>query len=290
LAFTKRLKDKAWAQLGTSGSGNHFVELGELTVLAPVLGLETGTYLALLSHSGSRGTGGDVATHYSRLAQETHAELPKDLAHLAWLDLDSEAGQEYWAAMELMGRYAAASHELIHRHVREAIGCRLLADLENHHNFAWREEHIVDGATRTLIVHRKGATPAGHGVLGIIPGSMGTPGYLVRGLGEPSSLCSASRPPTSRPPTSRPPTSRPPTSRPPTSRRWTLLALAAPRAPARSRTATAPARAWRRAQAGSGASVPPPLRWQTTPATASTTTAMASSTTARVRESAPVAT
>ncbi|MBI5479117.1 MAG: RtcB family protein [Deltaproteobacteria bacterium] len=190
---TRHQKQKAWSQLGTSGSGNHFVEYGVLTVLTPVLGLEPGTYLALLSHSGSRGTGGDVATHYSHLAQDLHPELPRELGHLAWLDLGSEAGQEYWAAMELMGRYAAANHALIHQHIRQALGCELLADLENHHNFAWREEHEApDGTRRTLIVHRKGATPAGRGVLGIIPGSMGTPGYVVRGLGEARSLDSAS--------------------------------------------------------------------------------------------------
>jgi tRNA-splicing ligase RtcB len=190
---TRRDKDKAWAQLGTSGSGNHFVELGELTVLEEVLGLGPGTYLALLSHSGSRGTGGDVAGHYSRLARELHPELPRELGHLAWLDLASAAGQEYWAAMELMGRYAAANHALIHRHVRAALGAELRADLENHHNFAWREVHVAPGgAARPVIVHRKGATPAGVGVLGIIPGSMGTPGYVVRGRGEPASLMSAS--------------------------------------------------------------------------------------------------
>jgi tRNA-splicing ligase RtcB len=185
---TQRLKGKAWAQLGTSGSGNHFVEFGELTVMGEVLGLAPGTYLALLSHSGSRGTGGEVATYYSRLAQELHPELPKELAPLAWLDLASEAGAEYWAAMELMGRYAAANHALIHRHVRDALGAELRAELETHHNFAWREVH----GGRSVVVHRKGATPAGAGVLGMIPGSMGTPGYVVRGRGEPSSLCSAS--------------------------------------------------------------------------------------------------
>ena len=189
---TERLKDKAWAQLGTSGSGNHFVEFGVLTVMEPGLPVPPGPYLALLSHSGSRGTGGQVATHYSHLAQKLHPELPRELSHLAWLDLDTEPGQEYWAAMELMGRYAAANHELIHRHVRAALGVELLADLENHHNFAWKEVHQApDGSRREMIVHRKGATPAGLGVLGIIPGSMGTPGYVVRGRGEPSSLNSA---------------------------------------------------------------------------------------------------
>jgi tRNA-splicing ligase RtcB len=189
---TRRLKDKAWAQLGTSGSGNHFVEYGVLTVMREGVGLPPGEYLALLSHSGSRGTGGEIATHYSRLATQLHPELAKDLQHLAWLDLDRGPGQEYWAAMELMGRYAAANHELIHRHVRQALGVEALADIENHHNFAWRETHVMpDGQRREVIVHRKGATPAGRGVIGIIPGSMGAPGYVVRGLGEPASLNSA---------------------------------------------------------------------------------------------------
>jgi tRNA-splicing ligase RtcB (3'-phosphate/5'-hydroxy nucleic acid ligase) len=189
---TARMKDRAWSQLGTSGSGNHFVEFGQLTILDGAAGLERGTYLALLSHSGSRGTGAQVAQHYSRLARELHPELPKQLAHLAWLDLSTEAGQEYWAAMELMGRYAAANHHLIHAHIARALAADVLLDLENHHNFAWRERHrLADGQVADLIVHRKGATPAGAGVLGIIPGSMATPGYVVRGKGVASSLNSA---------------------------------------------------------------------------------------------------
>jgi len=189
---TRRLKDKAWAQLGTSGSGNHFVEYGVLDVMEEGLGVPPGKYLALLSHSGSRGTGSQIATHYSRLAQKLHRELPRELAQLAWLDLDSEPGQEYWAAMELMGRYAAANHELIHHNVLEALGAEALAGVENHHNFAWKEIHETpDGRRRRVIVHRKGATPAGPGALGIIPGSMGTPGFVVRGRGEKASLSSA---------------------------------------------------------------------------------------------------
>jgi tRNA-splicing ligase RtcB len=185
---TKRLKDKAWKQLGTSGSGNHFVEFGILSLDQDDLGLKAGEHLALLSHSGSRGTGNLVANHYSSLAKDLHLELPQELAHLAWLNLDTQEGQEYWQSMELMGRYAAANHELIHRHVAQNLGAEVLLDLENHHNFAWREEH--DG--REVVVHRKGATPAGSGVLGIIPGSMGTSGYVVRGKGQPDSLNSAS--------------------------------------------------------------------------------------------------
>ena len=189
---TAQLKDKAWSQLGTSGSGNHFVEFGRLVVGDDAVGLPTGEYLALLSHSGSRGSGAHIAQHFSRLARERHRELPSELGHLAWLDLASDEGQEYWHAMELMGRYAAANHEVIHRHIARALGVEVRLDLENHHNFAWRERHCLpDGSEREVIVHRKGATPAGHGVLGIIPGSMGAPGYIVRGKGSAASLRSA---------------------------------------------------------------------------------------------------
>jgi tRNA-splicing ligase RtcB len=190
-ALTQRLKDKARLQLGTSGSGNHFVEFGILTIEdgpARDLGLPAaGTYLALLSHSGSRGTGAKIADYYSRLAMRLQPQLPKQMGRLAWLDLDSEPGQEYWAAMTLMGAYAAANHAVIHRAIAKHLGAEVLLDLENHHNFAWREKH--DG--RDVIVHRKGATPAQRGVLGIIPGSMAAPGYIVRGRGSVPALDSA---------------------------------------------------------------------------------------------------
>lgn len=185
---TKRLFDKARHQLGSSGSGNHFVEWGYFTLEQTELGLPPGRYLALLSHSGSRGAGAMTANYYSKLAMELHPELPQELRRLAWLDMDSEAGQEYWAAMNLMGEYAAANHALIHQKVHRALGAELLAGVENHHNFAWKERH----GDRDLIVHRKGATPAGAGVLGVIPGSMATPGFVVRGKGGADSLDSAS--------------------------------------------------------------------------------------------------
>ena len=187
-AVTGRLKYKAWKQLGSSGGGNHFVEFGELHLEAPALGLEKGVYLALLSHSGSRGTGEEVAGHYSKLAMNLRPYLPQDFKHLAWLDRNGDAGREYWAAMQLMGRYAAANHELIHRHLLAHLGAQPLARVENHHNFAWEEEH--DG--ETVIVHRKGATPAGEGMLGIVPGSMGSPGFVVRGKGNAEALHSCS--------------------------------------------------------------------------------------------------
>lgn len=186
--ITQRNKDKAWKQLGSSGSGNHFVEFGTLTFEEDDLGLKAGVYFALLSHSGSRGTGGNVAQHYSKTAMDMHPELPKELLQLAWFDMDSHLGQEYWAAMELMGRYAAANHKLIHEYIGRALKADVLLDVENHHNFAWKENHFGED----VVVHRKGATPAGEGALGIIPGSMATPGYVCRGKAKPESMNSAS--------------------------------------------------------------------------------------------------
>jgi tRNA-splicing ligase RtcB len=196
--ITKQNKDKAWSQLGTSGSGNHFVEFGIFTAHGPIASagqskeLPAGTYVALLSHSGSRGTGAAVCDHYSKIAVNLFPDLPSELKRLAWLSLDSQPGQEYWNAMELMGQYAAANHACIHQHIAENLGATVLLDLENHHNFAWKEKHVIGGVERDVIVHRKGATPAGAGVLGIIPGSMASPGFVVSGKGNAESLNSAS--------------------------------------------------------------------------------------------------
>jgi tRNA-splicing ligase RtcB (3'-phosphate/5'-hydroxy nucleic acid ligase) len=211
-SVTKQHRDRAARQLGTSGSGNHFVEFGVLTIEHadqrhaphapgnPVHGsgwrfdLAPGRYLALLSHSGSRGVGASVCAHYSNIALTLHPELPKELAHLAWLDLSTQPGREYWDAMNLMGAYASANHECIHRHILRQLGAEAIAYVENHHNFAWKERHDPgDGrGERDLVVHRKGATPADQGVLGVIPGSMSAPGFVVRGLGSAPSLRSAS--------------------------------------------------------------------------------------------------
>ena len=90
--------------------------------------------------------------------------------------------------MNLMGDYAAANHEVIHKSVAKLLGAKIVAGVENHHNFAWKEEH--DG--KELVVHRKGATPASEGELGVIPGSMADPAFIVRGKGNAESLRSAS--------------------------------------------------------------------------------------------------
>lgn len=187
---TREMRDRAWKQLGTSGSGNHFVEWGLLTLPATLEGVPAGEYVALLSHSGSRGTGAQVCQRYTQIARQKAPAFIRDdpqLCHLAWLDMSSSEGQEYWAAMKLMGQYAHANHEVIHRVVTKLAGATSLATIENHHNFAWLEEH----GGRQLYVHRKGATPAGPGVLGIIPGNMADSCFIVRGKGQASSLNSA---------------------------------------------------------------------------------------------------
>jgi len=189
IPFLKQLKDKAFKQLGSSGGGNHFVEFGIVEVLAndDVLKVPAGSYVGVLSHSGSRGLGANIAKEYTHLATK-QTPLPKEARHLAWLDLNTHDGQEYWLAMNLAGDYASACHHDIHKRIAKALGQRPLTMVENHHNFAWKE--MING--EELIVHRKGATPAQGNVLGIIPGSMTAPGYIVKGKGNALSLNSAS--------------------------------------------------------------------------------------------------
>ncbi|MCX2744164.1 RtcB family protein [Mangrovivirga sp. M17] len=186
----RKLKDKAASQIGSSGGGNHFVEFGVTTINSPdnELNLAEGRYLAVLSHSGSRGMGAAIANHYTKLAM-SKCDLPKEAKHLAWLDLDTEEGQEYWLAMNLAGDYASACHHQIHERMAVGLRANPIAMIENHHNFAWKEQ---DDFGNEIIVHRKGATPAGKGVLGIIPGTMTEPGFIVRGKGNSTSVNSAS--------------------------------------------------------------------------------------------------
>ena len=189
----RELKDKAAKQLGSSGSGNHFADImvGEVIKEKEWLPLKKGEkFVALLTHSGSRGTGYQIASHYKDIAEKKTQQEHKGISkNYAWLSLDEPEGQEYWNAMQLMGDYASANHELIHKHFAKEAGLQVIGDYENHHNFAWEKE---DEEGRRIIIHRKGATPAEKGVIGIIPGSMGTPSYLVEGLGSAESLWSSS--------------------------------------------------------------------------------------------------
>jgi tRNA-splicing ligase RtcB len=189
IPFLKQLRGKAVRQLGTSGSGNHFVEFGEIELAENnTLGLPGKKYAALLSHSGSRGLGAAIAKYYTQVAMNT-CKLPQHAQQLAWLDLYSEAGQEYWLTMTLAGDYAKACHERIHDNLLKALGLKAIKVIENHHNFAWKDT-LPDG--KDVIIHRKGATPAHAGELGIIPGSITTPAYIVSGKGVEKALQSAS--------------------------------------------------------------------------------------------------
>jgi tRNA-splicing ligase RtcB len=189
ISLLKPLRSKAVRQLGTSGNGNHFVEFGEIELLpGNTMGLPPKKYAALLSHSGSRGLGSAIARHYTQVAMNT-CKLPRHAQQLAWLDLNSEAGEEYWLTMTLAGDYAKACHERIHANLLKALGLKALQVVENHHNFAWKDK-LANGSE--VIVHRKGATPAHTGELGIIPGSMTTQAYLVAGRGAEAALYSAS--------------------------------------------------------------------------------------------------
>lgn len=194
LPYLTNLHDRAVKQLGSSGGGNHFFDalIGE--VITPVSWLVTREgrklregekFVAIMTHSGSRGPGHKSATRYLKLAKQETDRIAQGIPKgYEWLSLDSAAGQEYWEVMQLMGRYAQANHYMIHNHFLLKSGITSISRFENHHNFAWKADN--------LIIHRKGATPARLGEIGIIPGSSGTSSYLVQGLGNPMSLYSSS--------------------------------------------------------------------------------------------------
>jgi tRNA-splicing ligase RtcB len=179
LDILKRLKPTAQAQLGSSGGGNHFADVMIVNLL------NGANHLGLITHSGSRGTGKQVAEYYDGWAtHQTQLKYKGVPRGYSWLDLDTDLGKEYWMVMELMLRYARANHVIIHERFGRQLGETPVTNVFNSHNFA----AIEDG----LVVHRKGATPAHIGDYGTIPGSSGTNTYLVSGKGNPDSLYSAS--------------------------------------------------------------------------------------------------
>ncbi len=189
IALLKNLQGKARKQLGSSGSGNHFVEFGVVEIIEQdaILKIKPGNYIGLLSHSGSRALGANIANHFTKIAKQKR-KLPKEVSNLAWLNLNEQEGLEYWIAMNIAGDYAAACHHVIHAKMAKQLGRQPIKMVENHHNFAWKEMY----EEQEVIVHRKGATPAGKNILGIIPGSMTAPGFIVKGKGEISAVNSAS--------------------------------------------------------------------------------------------------
>ncbi|MEZ4709969.1 MAG: RtcB family protein [Caldilineaceae bacterium] len=186
LKIPAKLKSLAQQQLGSSGGGNHFADLVVIDMLRDLDSFSTGNKaVGLLTHSGSRGAGHKIATHYVQVAAKQTNLVAKGVPKgYEWLALDHELGQQYLASMQLMGQYAKANHDLIHDHFCRAAGAHGVQRIWNRHNYAWVEGDEV--------IHRKGATPAAVGQLGLIPGSSGTASYLVRGLGNAASLHSSS--------------------------------------------------------------------------------------------------
>ena len=165
----RALKDTAQAQLGTVGSGNHYVDVfvdGEQAVWIGV-------------HFGSRGLGHKLATHFIK------AGGGKDGMHVApvLLRMDEELGQQYWACMELAGEYAYAGRDWVCDRVAGIVGGAITDAVHNHHNYAWQERHFG----RELVVIRKGATPCQPGQRSFVGGSMGDISVIIAGREAPES-------------------------------------------------------------------------------------------------------
>ena len=160
------LRVKARQQLGTVGSGNHYVD---------IFADESGA-LWVGVHFGSRGFGHTVASAFLALGQgKSWGDRAPE--HEVLLDLEAPIGHDYWQLMNLAGQYAYAGREWVARKVVEILGGEELQLVHNHHNFAWKETH----GGEEVVVIRKGATPAFPGQLGFIGGSMGDDAVIVRG-------------------------------------------------------------------------------------------------------------
>ncbi len=188
---TEIVRQKGPPQLGSLGGGNHFLELCK----------DADGLVWLMLHSGSRGAGNLIATHHVNIARALNERLGIPSARDLWvLPLDTQEGQDYlrdmlWAQDYAMENRQRMLHifldlfaDLLHKRLRADLDADPALAVNIHHNYAGRETHFGE----EVWVHRKGATYAGEGVLGIIPGSMATGSYIVRGLGNPESFRSCS--------------------------------------------------------------------------------------------------
>lgn len=180
IPYLKKLKSTAEAQLGTVGSGNHFIDIL----------VDQDDQIWIANHFGSRGLGHKIATGFMNLA---HGKKFDDSPHgenmdapATVLDLQSPLGQDYWQCMQLAGRYAYAGRDWVCGKVLKILGAKSVEEIHNHHNFAWEETH--DG--EKLIVVRKGATPAFPGQKGFVGGSMGDNSVIIEGVDHPESQLS----------------------------------------------------------------------------------------------------
>ena len=180
-----RARDRTRKRFGSSGTGNHFIDVGEVMLSATTSEFPSeGRFVAILTHHGSRGLGEDVTEFYHRLARQKCRELPRELKDWAWLSLDTAQGQEYWEAMELCQRITEASHRWLHTQLAEALDLGPSWTHTSPHNFArielWRDEPVV--------VHRKGAIRLGSREFGVICGSQTAPTRLVLGTSSDEAL------------------------------------------------------------------------------------------------------
>jgi len=162
------LRQAARHQLGTVGSGNHYVDLF----------VDEDDHVWCGVHFGSRGLGHKIASHFMLVGGGSNDMNAKALL----LAEDSDLGASYLECMQLAGRYAYAGRDWVCDKVARLIGAEIVEEVHNHHNFAWKESHVVDGQAEDLWVVRKGATPAFPGQRGFVGGSMGDLGHLGRRL------------------------------------------------------------------------------------------------------------
>lgn len=186
MVMVTRQYKKARHQLGTLGGGNHFIEIQR----------GDDGYIWIMIHSGSRNLGHEIASHHNKIAcwlnRAWHVQVPEKW-QLAFLPVNSSEGKEYMAEMNYCVEFALANRKLMMRRVQEALvdvtGSVDFGELINKsHNFAAKERH----GGKDVLVHRKGATRARKGELGLVPGSQGTASYIVRGLGNDESFHSCS--------------------------------------------------------------------------------------------------
>lgn len=186
MTVVKRQYQSALKQIGTLGGGNHFIELQRD---------ETG-HLWIMIHSGSRNLGKQVGDYYNKIATELNARWFSQVDpawELPFLPLRTPEFKEYWAEMKFCVDFALCNRQLMMNRIQEVLsatlpGIQFEPMINIAHNYAAWETHFG----QQVIVHRKGATLAQAGVLGIIPGSQGTASYIVEGLGNPASFCSCS--------------------------------------------------------------------------------------------------
>ena len=181
--------------LGTLGGGNHFIELQKSTAIDGSGDPEGGSKVWLMIHSGSRNLGKRIEEHYHKIANRlcTRFRVPLADPNLAFLPIEEQDGHDYFTDMLFALRYAKENRRRMMEAMKETVAefvpeANFIRTIDIHHNYAACEEHFG----KKVFVHRKGATSAKLDEIGIIPGSMGTASYIVRGLGNPDSFMSCS--------------------------------------------------------------------------------------------------